>query len=74
MTPKYQRHIMTIFNDELRYTREERIQFAEMILKRDIRSYSELSDEDAIRILDGAYGHIYSLEILKQRQKRRGGG
>lgn len=52
---------------ELNMTREERIDLAQMALRRDITSWKQLSDEQVVRLLDHFEGHHLLNELLAQR-------
>lgn len=52
---------------DLKLTREERIEFAQYFLRRDITSWKNLSDEQVLRLLDGFNGHHLLNELLHQR-------
>lgn len=52
---------------ELKLTREERLEFAEYLLRRDVTSYANLTDEQVLRLLDGFNGHHLLNELLHQR-------
>jgi hypothetical protein len=51
----------------LKMTREERMDFAEFFLRRDVTSWKNLSDEQVLRLLDGFNGHHLLNELLHQR-------
>ena len=51
----------------LKMTREERMDFAEFFLRRDVTSWKNLSDEQVPRLLDGFNGHHLLNELLHQR-------
>lgn len=51
----------------LRMTREERIDFAQFALRRDITSWKQLTDAQVERLLDHFEGHHLLNELLSQR-------
>lgn len=52
---------------ELGLTREERHEFAEMFLKRDLTSWNQLSDAQMDRLADGLVGAEFVIELFRQR-------
>lgn len=52
---------------ELGLTREERMEFACYMLRRDITTWRTLSDEQVWRLLDGLEGGELLIELLRQR-------
>lgn len=52
---------------ELKMTRDERIEFAQFFLKRDITTWKQLSDEQVRRMLDAFNGFELLLEVIHQR-------
>ena len=51
----------------LELTKEERIELACYLLRRDIQSYADLSDDQVGRLLDALEGHHLVSELLAQR-------
>jgi hypothetical protein len=51
----------------LQMTRDERIEFAQYLLRRDITSWKQLTDEQVTRLLDAFEGHYLLNELLAQR-------
>lgn len=51
----------------LELTKDERIELACYLLRRDIQSYADLSDEQVLRLLDAFEGHHLINELLAQR-------
>lgn len=52
---------------ELKLTRDERLELAEYLLRRDISSWKDLSDEQVLRLLDAFTGFELLLELIHQR-------
>lgn len=52
---------------ELRYTREERLELAEMLLKRDCASWESLSEADIARLVDAMEGFALIHHQISQR-------
>jgi hypothetical protein len=66
MTTPQWRKLMSLAS-ALRMTRDERIEFAQFLLRRDITSWKQLNDEQVIRLLDAFEGHHLLNELLAQR-------
>lgn len=49
------------------FDRDERIELAEYVLRRDIGSWKELSDADVCRLLDHFQGHEYIGHLISLR-------
>ena len=52
---------------DLEMTREERMDFAQFFLRRDITSWKQLNDAQVTRLLDAFEGHHLLNELLSQR-------
>lgn len=48
-------------------TRDERIEFAEQLLRRDVESWVDLDEDQVRRLLDGFEGCELLMEIVRQR-------
>lgn len=48
-------------------TRQERLELAELILRRDVRSWAYLSDQDAARLVDVLEGYALLSHLLSER-------
>lgn len=51
----------------LEMTRDERIEFAQFALRRDITSWKQLTDDQVLRLLDHFEGHHLLNELIAQR-------
>jgi len=61
------RRKLYVLSDELGLTREDRIDLASMLLRRTMASWSELDEDQVIRILDALEGHQLLTELEKTR-------
>lgn len=52
---------------ELGLTRDERLHYAEYMLRRDVSSFSDLDESQVLRLLDGIDGFELIVELLRQR-------
>lgn len=52
---------------EMRLTREERIDLAEMLLKRDVGSWTALDEDETRRLVDALQGFAYIHFLMQQR-------
>ncbi len=52
---------------EIGLRREERIDLAQIVLRRDIVSWKELDDAQVCRMLDALEGYQYVVELFRQR-------
>jgi hypothetical protein len=52
---------------ELGFTREMRLELAEYLLRRDIASWTQLTEEQICRLLDAFEGHHLIETLLAQR-------
>jgi hypothetical protein len=48
-------------------TREERLSLTEMVLRKDVRSWSELTETDMRRLVDTLEGHALVQHLLETR-------
>lgn len=62
-----QRRKLHVWADEAGLSRNERIDVAQYLLRRDITSWSQLDDGQVARLLDAFEGHHLIGEILSQR-------
>jgi len=60
-----------VYASALGLEREERLGLAEMILRRDISSWSELSAAQVDRMLDALEGAVLVTHLIGQRQESR---
>lgn len=67
MSPK--RKKLFHYSDTYTLTREERIEFAEILLRRDITSWNDLTDEQVDRLLDAFEGHALLRHLMDERLK-----
>ena len=56
-----------VWADMFDLTREERLQLAGYLLRRDIRSFGELDDGQVARLLDAFEGHHLINTLINQR-------
>jgi hypothetical protein len=61
------RRKMHVYSDQIGLTDEERIDFAQVFLRRDITSWSQLDDAQVGRILDALEGFLLVGELIRQR-------
>jgi len=61
------RRRLFVWASELGFTRDERLALAEYLLRRDIQSWDDLSEEQVCRLLDACEGHSLIEELLNQR-------
>lgn len=52
---------------EITLTREERLQFSEMLLRRDTTTWKDLTDDDRRRLLDALEGYMLIDVLLSLR-------
>lgn len=67
-TPEARRRKLMMKARELGLTREERMEFASYLLRRDITTWSRLPDEYVYRLLDAIEGFELLAELARQRQ------
>lgn len=65
-SPQY-RKLMQVLKREIGLTDEERYELATILLRRDITSYSQLTDEQVNRLLDAAEGYEKIKHLLDVR-------
>jgi len=53
--------------DQLKLNAEERHEFGEMLLKKDLKTWRTLREEDAGRLVDGLYG-AYLFTVLREQR------
>lgn len=68
-TPEARRKKLMMVARELGLTREERLQFACYLLRRDITTWSRLPDEYVLRLLDALEGFELISELARQRAR-----
>ena len=61
------RRKLHVWADEYGMTRLERIEFSRYLLRRDVRSWKELDDEQVLRVLDAFEGHHLIETLFMQR-------
>lgn len=66
--PLARRRKLFVYADALGMSREERIDLAEFVLRRDITSWKQLDDTQVLRLLDCFEGHALITWMLSQRQ------
>lgn len=66
MTTPQWRKLMKLAS-ALEMTRDERLEFAEYLLRRDVTSWKSLTDAQVERLLDAFEGHHLLNELLAQR-------
>lgn len=52
---------------ELGLSRDERLHLAEILLRRDVRSWSDLDEAQVLRLLDAIEGFELIVELARQR-------
>ena len=67
MQQSVRRRRLFVWVRELNFTRDERLALAEYLLRRDIKSWDDLSEEQVCRLLDAFEGHSLIEELLSQR-------
>ena len=67
-TPAARRRKIFLLADALGLTRDERIELAEVVLRRDLVSWKQLDDAQVDRMLDVLEGAAMVLELLRQRR------
>jgi len=67
MSQSDQRRKLHSLCDQLTFTRDERIELAQYLLRRDITSYSQLSEEQVCRLLDALDGFHLVVQLLSMR-------
>jgi hypothetical protein len=67
-TPAARRRKIFLLADALGLTRDERIELAEVILRRDLVSWKQLDDAQVDRMLDVLEGAAMVIELLRQRR------
>lgn len=55
-------------------TRDDRIDLAEYLLRRDIQSWTELTEDQLSRVLDALDGCSYILHLVESGRHRQDGG
>lgn len=58
---------MYLLAQQLNLTREERLQLSEVLLWRDVSSWSELNDDEIGRLLDAFEGYALLTHLSAQR-------
>ena len=66
-TPEARRKKLMMKARELGLTRQERMEFASYLLRRDITTWSGLPDEYVLRLLDALEGFELMMELARQR-------
>ena len=66
-TPAARRRKLFVLADEIGFTREERIEFAKVLLWRDITSWGNLSEQQVDRMLDALEGYVFVTHTLMLR-------
>lgn len=61
------RKLMTLLRTEIGLTDDERIDLAQVILRRDITSYTQLDEVQIARLLDAAEGYEKISALLRLR-------
>jgi hypothetical protein len=59
--------------DDIGLRRGERIELAEYILRRDVKSWGDLTEEQVCRILDALEGYELVSELLRMRSRTEEG-
>lgn len=67
LTPELRRRKLMMVARELGLTREERMELASYILRRDIITWKKLSDERVLRLLDALEGYELIRDLLLLR-------
>ncbi|WP_373070177.1 hypothetical protein [Gemmatimonas sp.] len=67
-TPAARRRKIFLLADALGLTRDERIELAEVILRRDLVSWKQLDDAQVDRMLDVLEGAAMVIELQRQRR------
>lgn len=67
--PIARRRKLFVYADALGMSREERIDLAEYVLRRDITSWKQLDDAQVLRLLDCYEGHALISHLLTERRK-----
>lgn len=62
-----QRRKLHLLKTEIGLTELEVIELARYLLRRDINSTKDLSDDQVLRMLDALEGHTLVVELLRQR-------
>lgn len=62
-----QRRALLALATELRLTRDDRLSLAEMLLKRDIDSWSDLTGDDVHRLFDAMNGYVLIRHLRMDR-------
>jgi len=57
MTPRHR--LAFTLADEIGLTRDDRLDLAEILLRRDVASWSDLDEAELSRLLDALHGWIY---------------
>jgi hypothetical protein len=73
-TPAARRRKLFVLADEIGLSREERIEFARVLLWRDITSWGNLGEQQVDRLLDALEGYIFVTHTFMLRaapQQRR---
>lgn len=71
--PEARRRKLHMVAKQIGLTRDERIELAEYILRRDITSYRQLDDSQVIRLLDALEGFELVVHLLSARQRPSSG-
>lgn len=56
-----------LYADTFGLTREERIEFSEMLLRRDVESWKTLTDVQVVRLLDAFEGAALLMHLTQER-------
>lgn len=67
-TPEARRKKLFVLRDELGLTDEERIEFTQYLLRRDITSWTQLDDAQVDRLLDALEGAKLVLALFSLRR------
>lgn len=64
--PEARRRKLFVLAGEIGLDRDQRLAFAEYLLRRDIISWRHLDDEQVVRVLDGLEGYQLISELKRQ--------
>jgi len=67
MAQSEKRRRLFVWADDLGLNRDERIALAEYLLRRDIQSWKDLTEEQVCRLLDACEGHALIETLISQR-------
>ena len=69
VTQSKERRKLFVWADSYGFDHEDRIQFAQYMLRRDVTTWKTLTDDEVLRLLDGFEGGHLIVELLIQRGK-----